>query len=51
MEIGVSIFSWSVPIIVAVFVLVTLLGSFFTVQTAEVAIITRFGKFLRAAEA
>ncbi len=28
----------------------TLLGSFFTVQTAEVAIITRFGKFVRLAQ-
>jgi regulator of protease activity HflC (stomatin/prohibitin superfamily) len=29
----------------------TILGSFFTVNTAQVAIITRFGKFLRVAEA
>ena len=29
----------------------TILGSFFTVSTAQVAIITRFGKFLRVAEA
>ena len=29
--------------------LATALGSFFTVQTAEVAIITRFGKFARSA--
>jgi regulator of protease activity HflC (stomatin/prohibitin superfamily) len=35
----------------ALVVAVMLLGSFFTVRTAEVAIITRFGKFLRAAEA
>jgi regulator of protease activity HflC (stomatin/prohibitin superfamily) len=31
-------------------VLVLVLGSFFTVKTAQVAVITRFGKFLRAAE-
>jgi regulator of protease activity HflC (stomatin/prohibitin superfamily) len=31
-------------------VLFLLLGSFFTVRTAEVAVITRFGKFLRVAE-
>lgn len=32
------------------FVLSLILGSFFTVRTAEVAIITRFGKFLRVAD-
>jgi regulator of protease activity HflC (stomatin/prohibitin superfamily) len=31
-------------------VLVLVLGSFFTVKTAEVAVITRFGKFLRVAQ-
>lgn len=31
--------------------LVTILSSFFTVSTAEVAVLTRFGKFLRIAEA
>jgi len=31
--------------------LVTILGSFFTVSTSQVAVITRFGKFLRVAEA
>ena len=31
-------------------ILFTFLGSFFTVKTAEVAVITRFGKFLRIAE-
>jgi regulator of protease activity HflC (stomatin/prohibitin superfamily) len=31
-------------------ILVLVLGSFFTVKTAQVAVITRFGKFLRAAE-
>jgi len=36
--------------IVAVIVLSLVLGSFFTVRTAEVAVITRFGKFLRVAD-
>ena len=31
-------------------VLCAVLGSFFTVKTAEVAVITRFGKFLRVAD-
>jgi regulator of protease activity HflC (stomatin/prohibitin superfamily) len=35
-------------VIVALF---TIVGSFFTVNTAQVAVITRFGKFLRVAEA
>src|SRR5262249_18977378 len=34
----------------AFLVLSTVLGSFFTVDTAQVAVITRFGKFLRVAE-
>ncbi len=33
------------------FVLATIFGSFFTVQTAEAAIITRFGRFVRSADA
>src|SRR6202522_3952697 len=33
------------------FVLYVIFGSFFTVSTAQVAIVTRFGKFLRVAEA
>src|SRR6266700_699862 len=37
-------------IIVALIVLYIVLASFFTVRTAEVAVITRFGKFLRVAE-
>jgi regulator of protease activity HflC (stomatin/prohibitin superfamily) len=37
--------------ILAIVLLTLILGSFFTVNTAEVAIITRFGKFLRTAEA
>jgi len=36
--------------IVAIAVLYVAFGSFFTVRTAEVAVITRFGKFLRVAE-
>ena len=39
-----------VPLIVVGFiVLILVLGSFFTVRTAEVAIVTRFGKFLTVA--
>ncbi|HUA57531.1 MAG TPA: SPFH domain-containing protein [Verrucomicrobiae bacterium] len=38
-------------LVVLFFVLITILRSFFTVNTAQVAIITRFGKFLRVAEA
>jgi regulator of protease activity HflC (stomatin/prohibitin superfamily) len=37
--------------IAALIVLSLVLGSFFTVNTAQVAIITRFGRFLRVAEA
>src|ERR1700691_6427752 len=41
----------SVPLIIlAIVLLYLLLASFFTVSTAEVAVITRFGKFLRVAE-
>src|SRR5450631_3797808 len=36
--------------ILGILVLGTILGSFFTVSTAQVAVITRFGKFLRIAE-
>ena len=36
--------------ILALIALYLILGSFFTVRTAEVAVITRFGKFLRVAE-
>ncbi len=40
-----------IPLGFGVIIFLTLvLGSFFTVNTAEVAIITRFGKFLRAAD-
>jgi len=40
---------WIVFAIVAFFVLSSMFGCFFTVNTAEVAVITRFGKFLRVA--
>jgi regulator of protease activity HflC (stomatin/prohibitin superfamily) len=36
--------------IVGLIILFTALGSFFTVNTAQVAVITRFGKFLRVAD-
>jgi len=36
--------------VLALIVLIILLSSFFTVNTAQVAIITRFGKFLRVAD-
>ncbi|MGA7431432.1 MAG: SPFH domain-containing protein [Xanthobacteraceae bacterium] len=41
---------WTLYAIFLFFVLSLVLGSFFTVSTAQVAVITRFGKFLRAAE-
>src|ERR1700723_2440311 len=37
--------------ILAIIALSLILGSFFTVNTAQVAVLTRFGKFLRVAEA
>ena len=37
-------------IFVVIVVLWTILGSFFTVSTAQVAVVTRFGRFLRVAE-
>jgi regulator of protease activity HflC (stomatin/prohibitin superfamily) len=36
--------------VVGLVLLTLILGSFFTVRTAEVAVVTRFGKFLRVAE-
>jgi regulator of protease activity HflC (stomatin/prohibitin superfamily) len=36
--------------VLALFALILILGSFFTVSTAQVAVITRFGKFLRIAD-
>src|SRR5580692_7722265 len=44
-----EVLSWSVLSFVGILVLFLVLGSFFTVQTAQVAIITRFGRFLRVA--
>jgi regulator of protease activity HflC (stomatin/prohibitin superfamily) len=45
-----EILSLALLAILAIFVLSTVLGSFFTVKTAEVAVVVRFGKFLRIAE-
>jgi len=40
-----------IPLAVIAFIaLILVLGSFFTVNTAEVAVLTRFGKFLRVAD-
>ena len=36
--------------VVGIIALSTILGSFFTVNTAQMAVITRFGKFLRVAD-
>src|SRR5258707_13878827 len=41
---------WILMAIVSFIVLYLILGSFFTVRTAEVAVITGFGKFLRIAD-
>jgi regulator of protease activity HflC (stomatin/prohibitin superfamily) len=46
-----DILFWIFLAIVGVIVLSLVLGSFFTVNTAQVAVITRFGKFLRVADA
>jgi regulator of protease activity HflC (stomatin/prohibitin superfamily) len=45
-----ELLGWIGLAVVAVIVLSLVLGSFFTVNTAQVAVITRFGKFLRVAE-
>src|SRR5271167_4942227 len=37
-------------LLVLVFAMIPALGSFFSVDTAEVAVVTRFGKFLRVAD-
>ena len=37
--------------ILAIIVLSLILGSFFTVNTAEMAVVTRFGKFLQGGRA
>src|SRR3954447_21776892 len=44
-------FGWGFFAVVAGLVLWAILGSFFTVNTAEAAVVARFGKFLRVAEA
>jgi regulator of protease activity HflC (stomatin/prohibitin superfamily) len=42
---------WLIPLgALALIFLIVILSSFFTVNTAQVAVITRFGKFLRAAD-
>jgi regulator of protease activity HflC (stomatin/prohibitin superfamily) len=45
----ITVLSWTIFAFVVFLVLSAILGSFFTVETAQVAIITRFGKFLRVA--
>ncbi len=45
-----DIITSTIVVILLVVVLVMVFGSFFTVSTAQVAVITRFGKFLRVAE-
>ena len=42
---------WIPVVLLGVIALSAILGSFFTVQTARAVIVTRFGKFLRVAEA
>src|SRR6516164_2222252 len=46
----ITVLSWTIFAFVVFLVLSAILGSFFTVDTAQVAIITRFGKFLRVAQ-
>ena len=45
-----EVFGWTLFAILAFILLIAVLGSFFTVRTAEAAVITRFGKFLRVAD-
>src|ERR1700674_2706728 len=45
-----EILGWGVPAFLVFLVLSQTLGSFFTVNTAQGAVITRFGKFLRVAD-
>ena len=49
MDNPITFFGWFAFSILAFIVLSTILGSFFTVNTAQVAVITRFGRFLRVA--
>src|SRR5271167_5060971 len=50
MEDVMEILGWMVFAVLVFLVLAASLGSFFTVSTAQVAVITRFGKFLRVAD-
>src|SRR3984893_12602270 len=50
MDSSVAVFGWFMFAILVFLGLSTILGSFFTVSTAQVAVITRFGKFLRVAD-
>jgi regulator of protease activity HflC (stomatin/prohibitin superfamily) len=45
-----EVFGWVMLLFIGFILLLVILGSFFTVSTAQVAVITRFGKFLRVAE-
>ena len=51
MGVGLVMISLVPAAVLAFLILYVVFGSFFTVETAQVAIVTRFGKFLRAAEA
>jgi regulator of protease activity HflC (stomatin/prohibitin superfamily) len=46
----IELLDWGVSGLVAFLVLALILGNFFTVDTAQVAVITRFGRFLRIAK-
>jgi regulator of protease activity HflC (stomatin/prohibitin superfamily) len=46
-----GLLGWSAWAFVALVVFILFLGNFFTVNTAQVAVITRFGRFLRIANA
>jgi regulator of protease activity HflC (stomatin/prohibitin superfamily) len=49
-EIEMDFIGTTFVVLLVLLVLIVILGSFFTVSTAEVAVITRFGKFLRVAQ-
>jgi regulator of protease activity HflC (stomatin/prohibitin superfamily) len=44
-----SLVEWAVYALVALMVLFLIFGNFFTVNTAQVAVVTRFGRYLRVA--
>ena len=46
----IELLDWVVSGLVAFLVLTLIVGNFFTVNTAQVAVVTRFGRFLRVAE-